>query len=110
MWFVGARYYLLRAPCNNLSEESTNQAKTDAAGDVPNMTRTENDREKIINAVFNEVQQRAYVLGVRERENLLIQQSIITYSFFKEFPMEIFSGNTIHEGSTLIYSHRVPGF
>jgi len=31
---------------NNLSEESTNQAETDAAGDVPNMTRTENNREK----------------------------------------------------------------
>ena len=26
---------------NNLSEESTNQAETDVAGDEPNMTRTE---------------------------------------------------------------------
>ena len=31
---------------NNLSEESTNQAETDAAGDVPNTTRIENNREK----------------------------------------------------------------
>jgi len=27
--------------CNNLSEESTKQAETDAAGDVPNTTGTE---------------------------------------------------------------------
>jgi len=42
----------------------------------------------------------AYVLGAREREILLIQESITNYSFFKEFPMEIFSGifrDTIHE-------------
>ena len=31
---------------NNLSEESTNQAETDAAGDVPNTTRKENNIEK----------------------------------------------------------------
>ena len=31
---------------NNLSEESTNQAETDAAEDVPNTTRIENNREK----------------------------------------------------------------
>jgi len=31
---------------NNLSEESTNQAETDAAGDVTNTIRTENNREK----------------------------------------------------------------
>jgi len=31
---------------NNPSEESTNQAETDAAGDVPNTTRTKNNREK----------------------------------------------------------------
>ena len=31
---------------NNLSEESTNQAKTDAAGDVTNTTKIENNREK----------------------------------------------------------------
>ena len=31
---------------NNFSEESTNQAETDAVGDVTNTTRTENNREK----------------------------------------------------------------
>ena len=31
---------------NHLPEESTNQAETDATGDVPNTTRTENNREK----------------------------------------------------------------
>ena len=39
---------------NNLSEESTDQAETDAAGDVLNTTRTEKQR-KAINTVFNEV-------------------------------------------------------
>ena len=38
--------YNTRAQDNNLSEESTNQAETDAAEDVPNTTRTENNREK----------------------------------------------------------------
>ena len=37
---------MLRAG-HNLCEESTNQVETDAAGDVPNTTRTEkNNREK----------------------------------------------------------------
>jgi len=52
---------------------------------------------------FNEVRRRAYVLGAREREILLIQKSITNYSFFKKFPMEIFSrilGDTMHEGSS----------
>ena len=31
---------------NNLSEESTNQAETDVAGNVPNTIRTENNIEK----------------------------------------------------------------
>ena len=51
-----------------------------------------NNREKVINTVFNEVRQRAYVLGVRGREILLIQQSITTCSFFKKFSREIFNG------------------
>ena len=50
-----------------LSEESTNQAETDAAGDVPNTIRTENIREKATNTVFNEVQKRAYGLEARDR-------------------------------------------
>jgi len=61
---------------NNPSGESTNQAETDVAGDVSKMTRTEKQYRKAINTVFNEVRQRAYVLGAREREILLIQQSI----------------------------------
>ena len=40
-------------------------------------TRQNNEQQrKAINTVFNEVRQRAYVLGAREREILLIQQSI----------------------------------
>ena len=50
--------------------------EADAGGDVHNTTRTENNREKQSTQYFNEVRQRAYVLGPREREILLIQQSI----------------------------------
>jgi len=49
--------------------------RLDAAGEATNMTRIENNREAI-NTVFNEVRQYAYILGARESEILLIQQSI----------------------------------
>jgi len=39
-------------------------------------TRTEKQERKQVNTLFNEIQHFAYVLGAREREILLIQQSI----------------------------------
>ena len=55
--------------------------ETDAARDVPNTTRTEKQYRKAINTIFNEVWQRAYVLGARERERDLID-STINYNLF----------------------------
>ena len=64
---------------NNLFEESTNQAETDAVGDVPNTIRTEKQKRKQINTVFNEVRQFAYVLGAKERDFI---DSTINYNLF----------------------------
>ena len=71
----------------------------------PITTRTANNREKQSTHKFNEVRQRAYVLGAREREILLILQSIqlIHEGNLREF-LEILLGifrDTIHEGSSL---------
>ena len=52
---------------------------------------------KAINTVFNEVRQRAYILGGREREMLLIQQSIQTNT---EGTFQEILRDTIHEGSS----------
>ena len=50
MGFNVISWILIKSLCcaqdNNLSKESTNQAETDAAGDVPNTTRKENNKEK----------------------------------------------------------------
>ena len=76
--------YVARALGNYLSEESTNQTETDAAGDVPNTTRTEKQlRKQSIQYLtrFDNVP----TPPEEEREILLIQQSITTYSFFKDF-------------------------
>ena len=60
-------------------------------------------REKT-NTIFNKVRQFAYVLGVREREILLIQQSITICSFLQEIFKGDFQWGTIHEGSNPYYS------
>ena len=53
-------------------------------------------QRKAINTVFNEVRQRAYVLGAREREILLIHQSLQTNT---EGTFQEILRDTIHEGS-----------
>jgi len=59
-------------------------------------TRQNNEQQrKAINTVFNEVRQCAYVLGAREREILLIQQSIQTNTREK---LEGTFRDIIHEG------------
>ena len=50
--------------------------RLDAAGETTNTAGTATNREKQSTHKFNEVWQRAYVLGTREREILLIHQSI----------------------------------
>ena len=50
--------------------------RLDAAGETTNTTGTSTNREKQSTHKFNEVRQCAYVLGAREREILLIQQTI----------------------------------
>ena len=82
---------------NNLSEESTNQAETECSRRRTQHDRNREQQRKAINTVFNEVRQRAYVLGAREREILLIQQSIQsnTEGTFQEILRD-----TIHEGSS----------
>ena len=72
----------------------------------PTRQNSEQQR-KAINTIFNEVRQRAYVLGAREREILLIQQSIQTNTRGK---LEGILRDTIHEALAPIYSHRVPRF
>ena len=62
----------------------------------PTRQNTEQQR-KVINTIFNEVRQRAYIFGVREREILLIQQSIQANTRGK---LEEILGDTIHEGSS----------
>ena len=60
-------------------------------------TRQNNKQQrKAINTVFNDVRQRAYVLGAREREILLIQQSIQTNTRGK---LEGILWDIIHEDS-----------
>ena len=56
---------------------------------------------------FNEVRQFAYVLGAREREILLIQQSIQTNT--EGYLWEL-SGIQYMRALALIYSHIVPEF
>jgi len=93
---------LLCVPRNNLSEESAKE-ETDAAGDVPNTIRIENNREKQSTQYLTRFGDVPTSSGQGEREILFIQQSITTYSFFKEFPREIFRGifrDIIHEGSS----------
>ena len=46
-------------------EESAHLAETDAAGETTNTTGTTINREKQSTHKFNEVRQRAYVLGAR---------------------------------------------
>ena len=94
---------------NNPSEESTNQAETDATGDVPNMIRTENNKEKQSTQYLTRFGNVPTSSG-QGREILLIQQSMTNYSFFKEFSIEIFSGIQYIRTLALIYSHRVPEF
>ena len=69
-----------RSPTGALDESCCTQGTTtslrnpptrrrlDAVGDVPNTTGTKKQQRKAINTVFNEVHQRAYVLGARKRE------------------------------------------
>jgi len=81
--------------------------RLDAAGEVTNTTGTTKQQRKAINTIFNEARQRAYVLGTREREILLIQQSIQTNI---EGNLREFLGIQYRRALALIYSHRVSGF
>jgi len=72
----------------------------------PTRKEQRNNREKQINTIFNEVRQFAYVLEVREREILLIQQSTQTNTegYLRDLPWIQYM-----RAITLIYSHRIPG-
>ena len=78
--------------------------RLDAAGEITNTTGTTTNREKQSTHKFNEVRQRAYILGAREREILLIQQSIqlIQEGYLRELSGILFGilRDTIHEGSS----------
>ena len=68
-------------------------------------TRIEKQCEKQINTVFNEVQQFVYVLEARERDILLIQQSIQANI---RGILQGISGVQYMRALALIYSQRVP--
>ena len=78
--------------------------RLDAAGETTNTTGTTTNREKQSTHKFNEVQQRAYVLEVRERD--FIDSTINTTNTrgeleeFLEILLRIFR-DTIHEDSCL---------
>ena len=70
-------------------------------------TRQNNEQQrKIINTVFNEVRQRAYVLGARERD--FIDSTINTNKY--EGYLREFLGMQYMRALALIYNHRVAGF
>ena len=77
--------------------------RLDAAGETTNTTGTATNREKQSTHKFNEVRQRAYVLGARERD--FIDSTINTTNTRGE--LEGILGNsfwdTIHEGSNLSF-------
>jgi len=76
---------------------------------VSTRSRIEKQERQQANIVFNEVWQFAYVLGAKERD-LLIQQSIISYSLLSKNFQETFSeGIQSMWALILIYSQRVPG-
>ena len=99
---------------NNLSEESTNQAETDAAGDVPNTTRTENNREKQSTQYLTRFGNVLTSSGQgRERDFI---DSTINYNLFLlqgisdgDFQWD-FSGIQYMRALALIYNHRIPEF
>ena len=98
---------------NNLSEESTNQTETAAAGDVTNMTRTEKQQRKQANTVFNKVRQFAYVLGTTRGREIKGERdfidSKINYDLFLLQGISPFNGIQYMRALSLIYRHRVPG-
>ena len=61
---------------NNPSKESAHQAETWCSRRSNRHDKNNEQQRKTINTIFNEVRKRAYVLGARGREILLIQQSI----------------------------------
>jgi len=80
-------------------------------GDWCSKRRNQHDKNreqwrKAINTVFNEIRQRVYVVGAREREILLIQQSIQTNT---EGYLRELSGIQYMRALSLIYSQRVLG-
>ena len=77
--------------------------RLDAAGETTN-------REKQSTHKFNEVRQRAYVLGARERD--FIDSTINTTNKRRELEefLEIFLRIQYMRALASIYSHRVPGF
>ena len=66
-------YHLLGAPGNNQLRNPKQLRKIHQKNTQKIRT---NEQERKANTIFNEVRQFAYVLGAREREILLIQQSI----------------------------------
>ena len=92
---------------NNLSEESTNQAETDAAGDVPNATRTENTIEKANPTKYLTRFGNLPTSSGQGGEIILIQQSIQTNT---EGYLRELLGIQYMRALALIYSHRVLGF
>ena len=97
---------------NNLFKESTNQAATDAAGDVPNTTRIDNNREKqsikyltrFGNVPTSSGQERDFIDSTINY-NLFLLQGISRGRF-----SEGFSGIQYIRALALIYSHIVSGF
>ena len=88
--------------------------RLDSAGETINAEGTTTNREKQSTHKFNEIRQRAYILGPREREILLIQQSI---QLLKEETLEGGKGFLVllsviqyMRPQASIYSHRVPEF
>ena len=91
-WDALIPFVCARAPSGNNQLEESQTTERDAAEKYPHDKNRETTREKA-NTIFNEVRQFAYVLGTREREILLIQQSI-TRGYQRDFQRD-----TIHKGS-----------
>ena len=93
--FGGTQQPLLRNP--------PTWQRLDAAGETTNTTRTATNREKQSTHKFNEVRQRAYVLGARERE-IFIDSTINTTNTRGELEEFLrILRDSIHEGSSLSF-------
>ena len=109
LWHVIVRHRICCARPWQQPLWEIHQTETDASGDVPNTIRIGNNREKQSTQYLTRFGDVPTSSG-QGREILLIQQSITTYSFFKEFLMDIFSGIQYMRALAFIYSHRVLEF